>query len=100
MDMVRVTYNRNGSTSGSAPVDNTVYNPGDTVTVLGNTGNLVKNSDQFAYWNTAADGTGSVPGGTFTIGASDVTLFAQWYTTSGLNGGGRQRTTSSGTTAC
>ena len=86
--MVSVTYNRNGSTSGSVPVDTTTYNPGDSVTVLGNTGGLVKNSDQFAYWNTAADGTGSVPGGTFTIGASDVTLFAQWYTTSGLNGGG------------
>lgn len=86
--MVKVFYNGNGNTAGSVPVDNTTYNAGDTVTVRGNTGNLVRNGDAFAYWNTAADGSGSVPGGTFTIGSTNVTLFAQWYTTSGLTGGG------------
>lgn len=88
--MVRVIYNGNGNTAGSVPVDSNTYNAGDTVTVLGNTGSLAKNSDTFAYWNTAANGSGTFqgPGATFTIGASDVTLFAQWYTTSGLTGGG------------
>lgn len=88
--MVKVTYNGNGSTTGSVPVDSNTYNAGDTVTVLGNTGGLGKNSDTFAYWNTASNGSGAVrgQGATFTIGASDVTLFAQWYTTSGLTGGG------------
>lgn len=88
--MAKVIYAGNGNTGGSVPVDGNTYNPGDTVTVLGNTGGLSKGSDQFAYWNTASNGTGTVqgPSATFTIGASDVTLFAQWYTTAGLTGGG------------
>src|SRR5690349_9410149 len=88
--MARVIYNGNGNTGGSVPVDGNTYNPGDNVTVLGNTGSLAKGSDQFAYWNTAANGTGAVqgPGAMFAIGATDVTLFAQWYTTTGLTGGG------------
>lgn len=89
--MAKVIYNGNGNTSGSVPVDGNTYNAGDTVTVLGNTGGLGKGSDTFAYWNTAANGSGTVdgPGATFTIGATDVTLFAQWYTTTGLTGGGK-----------
>ena len=35
-----VTYNGNGNTSGSVPVDPNTYTQGATVTVLGNTGNL------------------------------------------------------------
>jgi len=88
--MPKVIYSGNGSTSGSVPVDGNTYNAGDTITVLGNTGGLGKGSDQFAYWNTAANGSGSVEGqgATFTIGSTDVTLFAQWYTTAGLTNGG------------
>ena len=88
--MAKVIYNGNGNTGGSVPVDNNNYNAGDTVTILGNTGGLGKSSDSFAYWNTAANGSGTVrgPGSTFAIGASDVTLFAQWYTNTGLTGGG------------
>lgn len=33
----KVTYNGNGNTGGSVPVDSTVYDKGETVTVLGNT---------------------------------------------------------------
>lgn len=86
--MVKVIYNGNGNTTGSVPVDSNTYSTGDTVTVLANTGGLAKNSDIFAYWNTAANGSGTaqVEGSTFTIGASNVTLFAQWATTSGLTG--------------
>jgi Listeria-Bacteroides repeat domain (List_Bact_rpt) len=85
-----VTYNGNGSTGGSVPVDNNNYNSGDTVTVLGNTGNLILSGGTFAYWNTAADGSGTVHGGnqTFTITAN-VTLYAQWYVTTGLTNGGK-----------
>src|SRR5436305_12845068 len=88
--MPSVTYNGNGNTGGTVPVDNTVYNNGDTVTVLGNTGSLVTNSDTFAYWNTAADGSGTFygPTATFSIGAGNITLFAMWYTTAGLTNGG------------
>jgi hypothetical protein len=52
-----VTYNGNNSNGGSPPVDNKKYNTGDKVTVLGNSGNLVKSDDTFARWNTAADGS-------------------------------------------
>jgi uncharacterized repeat protein (TIGR02543 family) len=50
------------------------------VTVLDNTGNLVKTGWTFAGWNTAADGTGTdqaVPSD-FDMGSSDVTLYAKW----------------------
>ena len=88
--MAKVRYNGNGKTGGGVPVDSNTYNVGDTVTVLGNSGSLARNADTFAYWNTVADGTGSVEGqgATFVIGATDVTLFAQWYTTAGLTGAG------------
>jgi hypothetical protein len=88
--MAKVLYDGNGNTTGSVPVDGNTYNAGDTVTVLNNTGGLGKGSDTFAYWNTAADGSGTLraPAAKFTIGATDVTLFAQWYTTTSLTGGG------------
>jgi hypothetical protein len=88
--MPKVIYNGNGSTSGSVPTDGAVYANGAQVTVLGNTGSLAKNSETFAYWNTAADGTGTffTPGTKFNIGATNVTLFAMWYTTTGLTNGG------------
>ena len=37
-----VTYFGNGNTGGTVPVDSTVYSSGNTVTVLDNTGSLVK----------------------------------------------------------
>jgi uncharacterized repeat protein (TIGR02543 family) len=75
-----VTYNGNTNTSGAAPVDaSSPYTPGSTVTVLGNSGSLVKNGYTFAGWNTAADGSGTsyVGGNQFTIN-SNTTLYAQW----------------------
>ena len=84
-----VTYDGNGATGGSVPVDGTAYTSGDQVTVLGNTGNLSLPGGQFVYWNTADDGSGALqgPGAKFTI-TSDVTLFAQWLVTDGLPNGG------------
>jgi uncharacterized repeat protein (TIGR02543 family) len=75
-----VTYDANGSTSGTVPTDTNPYLPGDVVTVLGNTGNLVKTGHTFAGWNTQADGkgTGYAEDSTFTIATGDVTLYAQW----------------------
>lgn len=75
-----VTYNGNGSTSGSVPVDGgNPYSGGSSVTVLGNTGALGKTSFSFAGWNTAADGSGTNynPADTFSI-AADTTLYARW----------------------
>lgn len=75
-----VTYNGNGNTGGSVPVDNTNYEQGQTVTILGNTGNLVKTGYSFTGWNTQADGSGTTytQGQTFTMDTSNVTLYAMW----------------------
>ena len=78
-----VTYGGNGSTGGSVPVDGNSYTAGSTVTVLGNTGSLVRAGYTFTGWNTQANGSGiSYPGGSlFTIGSSSVVLYAQWSPT-------------------
>jgi hypothetical protein len=76
-----LTYNGNGSTGGSVPIDsNSPYTNGATVTVLGNTGNLVETGRSFAGWNTAADGSGTSyqPGSIFKMGTAGVTLYALW----------------------
>jgi len=81
-----VTYNGNGNTSGTAPVDpSSPYQSGATVTVLGNSGDLTRINDggtsyRFTGWNTKADGSGAnqAEGSTFTMGASNVILYAQW----------------------
>ena len=74
-----VTYNGNNATSGTVPVDNTIYLSNETVTVLGNTGSLVRTGYIFGGWNTQADGLGTTytAGTTFTINGS-TTLYAKW----------------------
>src|SRR5436190_3966501 len=83
-----VTYDANGATGGTVPIDSHSYSTGDEVTVLDNTGNLVKFSDTFARWNTKPDGTGAaygpLTGWKFTMDAANVKLYAQWYTKAGL----------------
>jgi len=81
-----VTYNGNGATAGTVPVDlSSPYQSGATVTVLGNTGDLIRINDggtsyRFTGWNSKADGSGAdqAEGSTFIIGASPVTFYAQW----------------------
>ena len=81
-----VTYNGNGNTAGTVPVDpSSPYQSGVTVTVLGNAGDLTRinsggTSYRFTGWNTKADGTGidQAEGFTFIMGASNVILYAQW----------------------
>ena len=81
-----ITYNGNSNTAGTVPVDpSSPYESGATVTVLGNTGDLIRINDggtsyYFTGWNTKADGSGidQAEGSTFTMGASNVTLYAQW----------------------
>ena len=93
-----VTYDGNTNTSGSVPTDGTSYNTTDTVTVLGNTGSLVRTGYTFAGWNTAADGSGTSynVGDTFVMDNNDVTLYAKWVLASnnggGSSGSGRSRT--------
>ncbi|WP_339206997.1 InlB B-repeat-containing protein [Paenibacillus sp. FSL K6-3182] len=86
-----LTYKGNGSTGGTEPTDSHSYAQGETVTVLGNTGSLAKTGNTFAGWNTAANGsgTGYATGATFSMGAANVTLYAQWTAIpSGGNTGG------------
>ncbi|MEI7024762.1 S-layer homology domain-containing protein [Paenibacillus sp. y28] len=77
-----LTYDGNGETSGSVPADQGFYEHGATVSVQGNSRNLEKNGYVFAGWNTAADGSGTSYKAdgteTFTMGAANVTLYAQW----------------------
>ena len=69
-----VTYANGGADSGDVPVDNTQYEPGDEVTVLGQ-GNLVKANYDFVGWNDGA--TTYDEGDTFIIN-SNKTLTAVW----------------------
>jgi uncharacterized repeat protein (TIGR02543 family) len=75
-----VTYNGNSSTGGSAPTDSGNYTTGATVTVLGNTGSLVRTGYAFTGWNTLANGSGTSynPAQTFLMGSANVTLYALW----------------------
>lgn len=79
-DIYTLTYDGNDNTGGTAPVDSTPYEAGDTVTVLGNTGSLAKTGYTFSGWNTQADGLGEsyAPGATFDMPDNDITLYAKW----------------------
>lgn len=75
-----VTYNGNANTGGTVPTDsNSPYQNGTKVTVLGNTGNLVKTNNTFTGWNTKGDGTGTTytQGSEFNISANTI-LYAEW----------------------
>ena len=77
-----VVYSGNGATSGSAPVDgSSPHVVGTTVTVLG-AGSMRRGGHRFNGWNTQSNGgaTSYQPGGTFSMPASAVTLYAQWAT--------------------
>ncbi|MDR0372677.1 MAG: InlB B-repeat-containing protein [Nitrososphaerota archaeon] len=81
-----VTYDGNGSTSGSVPIDNIAYTTGSTVMVLAGTGNLVKSDHTFLGWafnssavapNFAFSGTSIIPS-SFTMGSDNIILYAVW----------------------
>ncbi len=82
-DTYTVTYNGNGNTGGTVPVDpNNPHALGATVTVLANTGNLVDTGYSFSGWNTAPDGSGTSYAASglasFAMPGANVTLYAQW----------------------
>ena len=79
-----LTYDGNGSTGGAAPTDgSSPYAAGAVVTVLDNSGLLIRDGFIFAGWNTAADGSGVpfLPGMAFPMPDSAVTLYAMWVPT-------------------
>ena len=77
-----LTYHGNGNTGGTAPTDSNTYEAGNAVTILNNTGNIIKTGYTFSGWNTTADGTGTdyMAGSTFNMGSGNVILYANWAT--------------------
>lgn len=78
-----VIYDGNGYTEGALPADGLELTPGSDYTVAAPTALRKDVGDEswlFLYWNTEADGTGTIyyPGDVLTVD-SDVTLYAQWY---------------------
>ena len=75
-----VTYNGNGNTGGTVPVDAETYETSEEVTVLTNSGTLVRENFTFAGWNTAANGSGvTYPvGSAFVMGDENISLYALW----------------------
>lgn len=75
-----VTYDGNGSTAGTVPVDTSNYEEGQAVVVFENTGGLSLSGYTFTGWNTQADGGGTPYNqtDTFTMGTENITLYAMW----------------------
>ena len=71
-----VIYYANGATGGSVPVDSISYSASANVTVLGNTGGLVKTGCIFAGWASAS--AVYQAGNSFVMGSAKVTLSAVW----------------------
>jgi len=81
----RITYDANGATGGTVPVDLNLYLSGATTTVADNVG-ILTNCSSFTGWNTEIDGTGTVysTSSVLTINGN-ITLYAQW-----INGDGSE----------
>lgn len=76
----QVSYDTKGASVGLPPTDKIKYKTGDTVTVMGNIGNMVNTGYIFDGWNTQSDylGINYAVGQTFSISASNITLYAKW----------------------
>lgn len=74
-----ISYNGNGSSGGSVPVDSNKYTSGDSAVVCGNYNNLVKEGADFLGWNTRQDGQGTSynPGDPMEVSQS-IQLYAEW----------------------
>lgn len=74
-----VTYSAPDKTGGDVPTDSTTYLANASVTVIGNTGSLLKTGYAFAGWKVEGDDTLYKAGDEYTI-TGDVTFVAQWVT--------------------
>lgn len=79
-DKFVVTYNGNGATGGTVPVDGDSYYKDQSTSVLGNTGLLTRPGFDFVGWNTAANGTGTSydEDDTLTFTSGSIELYAMW----------------------
>ena len=75
-----VTYNGNGATGGSVPLDSNTYTMGGSVPILGNTGTLVRTGYSFIGWGISSTDTVNqyVSGNTFTVGTNNIAFWARW----------------------
>lgn len=74
-----LTYDANGATSGTVPVDTAVYHFGDLAPVAGNPGGLARTGYTFVGWNTQRDGSGGhVDAGNRIELDASTTLYAEW----------------------
>jgi uncharacterized repeat protein (TIGR02543 family) len=87
------TYDANSADLGTVPTE-TSKQITQTATVKANTGNLIRVGYTFGGWNTLSNGSGTnyLSGSLFTVGSSNVVLYAKWtantYTvTYNVNGG-------------
>lgn len=78
-----LVYNSNGSTGGTVPVDSNQYQEGVSVTVLGNTGNLVRTNFAFVGWNTSPSGDADFyeQGDLLVMPSGGDIIYAQWAPT-------------------
>jgi hypothetical protein len=88
-----LTFDANSADTGSAPLDNNQYLPGNRVSLPAGEG-LEKAGFLFGGWNTYADGLGTnyQPGDDFIIPASNTTLFVDWAETYTLSFDGNGET--------
>lgn len=74
-----ITYNGNGSQSGTVPAAGTYTTGAAAYTVANNTGSLARPGYSFTGWNTVADGSGtSYPALSAYSTSANATLYAQW----------------------
>jgi hypothetical protein len=84
MDLPRlrytITYDGNGSSSGTVPTDSTLYPDGSRTTVMTNSGGLVHERGVFAGWSFIQNGYKShyLPGSELFTSPNNMTLYANW----------------------
>ena len=79
--VLKVAYDGNGATSGSAPVDTMDYY-GMIAVQAADHGSLARTGFTFGGWNTAADGKGTAyQPGDMVMSNENITLYAQWKNT-------------------
>jgi len=82
--LATITFNGNGSTGGSTVSQTITTNTSVNLTPNG----FIKTGYSFTGWNTLANGMGTsyADGASYTIGTSNVTLYAKWATSISING--------------
>ena len=73
------TYDANSADVGTVPTE-TSKQITQTATIKANTGSLIRAGYSFGGWNTQSDGAGTnyLSGSLFTVGSSNVILYAKW----------------------